>query len=184
MERERALEILRENVKNKNLVKHSLAVEAAMKALAQHFEQDENKWGLAGLLHDIDYEKTMDDPINHSRVGSEMLRDLGLDQEIVQAVLTHNEHHGIEPQTLMAKALYCVDPLTGLIVAATLVLPLKKISELTVQNVLNRFKEKSFARGANREIIGQCQPYLKMSLEDFCRVVLQAMQGISEELGL
>ena len=113
-----------------------------------------------------------------------MLKDLDLEEDICQAVLTHNEAHNIAPENLMAKALYCIDPLTGLIVAATLVLPSKKINDLQVENVLKRFKEKAFARGANREIIAQCQEYLNLSLEKFTEIVLSSMQKISEELGL
>lgn len=184
MEREKALNLLRENLKNQNLVKHCLAVEAAMRELAKHFNEDEEKWEICGLLHDIDYEKTKGDPKLHSKVGSEMLKDLGFDEETCQAVLTHNEAHNIEPQSLMAKALYCIDPLSGLIVAASLVLPSKKITDLEVENVLNRFKEKSFARGANREIIAKCQELLNLKLEDFVKIVLSAMQKISEQLEL
>ena len=184
MEKEKVLKLLKENIKNRNLQKHCLAVGAAMKELACYFGEDAKKWEICGLLHDIDYEKTKDKPELHSKIGSEMLRKLGFDEEICQAVLTHNEIHGILPKTLMAKALYCVDPLTGLIVAATLVLPSKKINDLKVENVLNRLKEKSFARGANREIIAKCQEYLNLSLEKFIEIVLFAMQKISDELGL
>ena len=179
-----AKSLLQENIKNRNLVKHCLAVGAAMKSLAQHFKEDETKWEVCGLLHDIDYEKTKDNPELHSKVGAEMLEKLGLDKEICQAVLTHNPAHHIMPETLMAKALYCVDPLTGLIVAATLVLPSKKIKDLTVENVLHRFKEKAFARGANRQNIAQSQAYLGLTLEEFIKIVLKAMQGISDELAL
>jgi len=184
MEREETLNLLKENLKNNNLVKHCLAVESAMRKLAEHFNEDKEKWGTCGLLHDIDYERTKGDAKLHSKIGSEMLKDLGFDQEICQAVLTHNEVHGIEPEDLMAKALYCIDPLTGLIVAATLVLPLKKIKELKVENISKRFKEKAFARGANREIIAKCQELLNLSLEDFIKIVLSAMQDIDEKLGL
>ena len=184
MEREKALNLLEENLKNQNLIKHCLAVEAAMIELAKCFNEDEEKWGTCGLLHDIDYEKTKGDPKLHSKIGSEMLKDLGFDEEICQAVLTHNEAHGIEPQGAMAKALYCIDPLTGLIVAATLVLPSKKLADLEVGNTLNRFKEKAFARGANREIIAKCQELLNLKLENFIKLVLSSMQKISNELGL
>lgn len=184
MKREEALKILKENLKNQNLIKHSLAVEAAMSNLAEYFGEDKEKWVLAGLLHDIDYEKTKEDPNLHSKMGSEMLKNLGIEKEICDAVLAHNEIHGILPQTRMAKALYCVDPLTGLIVASTLVLPSKKINDLKVENVLNRFKEKSFAKGADREIIKKCQEFLGLSLEKFVEIVLKAMQKISEDLGL
>jgi len=184
MNREEALNILKENISNQNLIKHCLAVEAIMRALARHFGQDEEKWGLAGLLHDIDYEKTEGKPLEHSLVGAKMLEDLGIDKEICQAVKVHNEAHGILPQTLMEKALFVTDPLTGLIVAATLVLPSKKLADLTSENILNRFKEKAFARGANREIIRKSEEYLNLSLEDFVKIGLEAMQGISSELGL
>jgi putative nucleotidyltransferase with HDIG domain len=184
MEREKLLNLLKENLKNQNLIKHSLAVEAGMKALARYFGEDEEKWGIAGLLHDIDYEKTKGDPKLHSKVGSQILKEMGFDQEICDAILTHNEAHGILPLSRMAKALFCLDPLTGLIVAATLVLPSKKLKDLKVENVLNRFKEKSFAKGANREIIKKCEEYLGLPLEKFVEIVLKAMQEISDQLGL
>ena len=184
MEREKLLNLLKENLKNPNLIKHSLAVEAGMRALARYFGEDEEKWAIAGLLHDIDYEKTKGDPNLHSKVGSQILREMGFDQEICNAVLTHNEAHGILPLSRMAKALFCLDPLTGLIVAATLVLPSKKLKDLKVENVLNRFKEKSFAKGANREIIKKCEEYLGLPLEKFVEITLKAMQEISDQLGL
>ena len=189
MKREQALYLLKDNIKNQNLIKHCFAVEAAMKDLAKYFKENEEKWGICGLLHDIDYEKVgwPENPSalsNHSKIGAEMLKNLGFDDDICQAVLTHNEAHNIPPDSLMAKALYCVDPLTGLIVAATLVLPSKKVNDLKIENVLNRFKEKSFAKGANREIIAQWQTYLNLSLEKFVEIVLEAMQKISSDLEL
>jgi putative nucleotidyltransferase with HDIG domain len=183
MNREEALDLIKEKIKNQNLIKHSLAVEACMRKLADYFNDEKEKWALAGLLHDIDYEETKNDPNLHSIKGAEFLEKLGLEKEIVEAVKTHNEAHGILPQTKMAKALFCVDPLTGLIVAATLVLPSKKLKDLTVQNVLNRFKEKSFAKGAKREIILKCSD-IGLSLEKFIEICLKAMQEISNELGL
>lgn len=184
MEREKALNLLKENLKSENLLKHSLAVEAVMRALAKHFGENEEKWGLAGLLHDIDYERTKGDPQQHSLVGAKMLEELGVEKDICRAVKVHNEVHGILPETLMEKALFVTDPLTGLIVAATLVLPSRKIKDLTVENVLNRFKEKAFARGANREIIKKCQDLLGLKLENFVKIGLEAMQKIDKELGL
>lgn len=184
MEREKALNLLKENIQTQNLIKHCLAVEAIMRALARYFSQDEKKWGLAGLLHDIDYEKTKNNPLEHSLIGAKMLEDLGLEKDVCQAVKVHNEAHGIKPETLMEKALFIVDPLTGLIVASTLVLPSKKLADLSSENVLRRFKEKAFARGANREIIKKCQEYLGLNLEEFIKIGLKAMQGISQELGL
>ena len=178
------LEILKKNISNQNLVKHCLAVKAIMEELAGHFSEDKEKWGTAGLLHDIDYEKTKDDPSQHSLVGAQMLEELGFDKEICQAVKTHNEAHEIKPETLMEKALFVSDPLTGLIVAATLVLPSRKIADLSVENILNRFGEKSFARGANREIIKKCEELLNLNLAEFIAIGLRAMQKIAGELGL
>jgi len=152
--------------------------------LARHFDEDEEKWALAGLLHDIDYDKVKDDLSQHSLLGSKVLEDLGIDKDICQAVKVHNEAHGIPPQTLMEKALFVTDPLTGLIVAATLVLPSKKLVDLTTENVLNRFKEKAFARGANREIIKKCEELLGLKLEEFVKIGLLAMQKIGAQLAL
>jgi len=184
MTRDEGLKLVQEKIQNQNLVKHCLAVEVCMRDLAEKFGENSENWALAGLLHDIDYEETKDDPDKHSILGAEMLEELGLDKEIVEAVKTHNERHGIAPETRMAKAIFCADPLTGLIVAATLVLPSKKITDLTAENVINRFGEKSFARGANREIISQCQELLGLSLEEFIQIGLEAMQKINNELEL
>ncbi|HDZ54581.1 MAG TPA: HDIG domain-containing protein [Candidatus Nealsonbacteria bacterium] len=184
MNRDQALELLKQNLDNQNLIKHCLAVEAVMRALARQLGENEDQWGIAGLLHDIDYEKTKDDPNKHSLVGAQMLEEAGLSKEICQAVKVHNEIHGIQPEAPMDKALFTIDPLTGLIVAATLVLPSKKITDLTVENVLNRFKEKAFARGINREIIKQSEGLLDIKLEEFVKTGLQAMQKINKDLGL
>ncbi len=184
MKREQGLELLNQNISNQNLIKHCLAVEAIMRALAQNFGEDQEKWGLAGLLHDIDYEKTKNDPSQHSLIGAKMLQDLGREKDICQAVKVHNEAHGILPETLLEKALFVTDPLTGLIVAAALVLPSKKINDLTAESVLNRFKEKAFARGANRETIKKSEEYLNLSLAEFVKTGLKAMQGIGVQIGL
>lgn len=184
MIREEAFNLLKDKVQNKNLIKHCIAAGACMRALAEYFDENQEKWEVTGILHDIDYEETKNDPAKHSIMGAEMLEKLGIDKEIVEAVKTHNEIHEIVPQTRMAKAIYCVDPLTGLIVASALVLPNKKIADLTVDNVLNRFKERGFAAGANREIIGKCQDLLEMKLEDFVKICLEAMKKINMELGL
>jgi putative nucleotidyltransferase with HDIG domain len=183
MKRDEAIKLIKEEIKNQNLIKHCLAVEAVMRKLAEYFNEDVEKWGLAGLLHDIDYEKTKDDPKKHSLIGAEMLEKLGLDKEIVEAIRAHNEIHNLPRETKLAKALFCTDPITGLIVAATLVLPSKKLNDLTVENVLNRFKEKSFARGANRQVILSCFK-IGLSLEEFVKISLEAMKEIAQDLGL
>jgi uncharacterized protein len=183
MIRNEALKLVQEKIKNQNLIKHCLAVEIVMHDLAAYFSEDQEKWSLAGLLHDIDYEETKDDPSKHSLIGGEILEKLGLEKEIVESVKAHNETHGLSRETKMAKALFCADPITGLIVASTLVLPNKKITDLTVENVLNRFKEKHFAHGANRETILACSE-LSLSLEEFVKISLSAMQKIAADLGL
>lgn len=183
MTREEALKLVKEKITTKNLIKHCLAVEAVMAALAKHFHEDEAKWALAGLLHDIDYETTKDKPEQHSLLGAEMLQGLGVDAEIIQAVKAHNDMHHLPRLSQMDQALFCADPITGLMVAATLVLPSKKIADLTAENVLNRFKEKGFAKGANREHIATCAD-LGLSLEEFVKIGLTAMQQIAGDLGL
>ncbi|MFH0987592.1 MAG: HDIG domain-containing metalloprotein [Patescibacteria group bacterium] len=183
MSREEALKLLQEKIKNKNLIKHSLAVEACMKALASHLKEDKERWGGSGLLHDIDYEETKNNPQEHSLKAAKKLEELGFEKEIVEAVKTHNEIHGIRPESKMAKSLFSVDPLTGLIVAATLVSPDKKLSSVSSKNVLNRFREKSFAKGADREIIKKCRD-IGIDLKNFIEICLLAMQGIAGDLGL
>ncbi len=183
MERAEAINLLKEKVKSKNLIKHCLAVEAVMRGLAERFNENQEKWGLAGLLHDIDYEETKNDPARHSLLGAEMLGRYNLDQEIIEAIKAHNEIHNLPRQSQIAKALFCSDPTTGLIVASTLVFPSKMIKDLTVENVLNRYKEKSFARGANRITIATCQE-LSLSLLEFLQIALKAMQNIAGDLGL
>lgn len=184
MTREEGLKLLKENLSNRNLFKHSLAVEAVMRGLASYFNEDEEKWGLAGLLHDIDYNKVENDLSKHSLLGAEILKKAGVEEDICNAVKVHNEAHGITPKTLLEKSLFVTDPLTGLITASALVLPSKKLDELNAENVLNRFKEKSFARGANREIIKSSKELLDLELEKFIDIGLRSMQGISEDLGL
>lgn len=182
--REEAFDWLKEEIKEPNLLKHCLATEAAMKSLALRFGEDESMWGLTGLLHDIDYEATKDNESEHSLKGFQMLIDKGLGTDIAEAVKTHNDIHGLPPVTLMAKAIYCVDSLTGLIVATTLVLPSRKIKDVQTENVLRRFKEKGFARGVNRPNILKCNELLGISLDEFITITLQAMQAIDESLGL
>lgn len=183
MTRDEALALLKKHLKNKNLFKHCLAVEAVMQEVAQHLGQDADSWALAGLLHDIDYETTADDPCRHSLVGAEMLAEYDLPAEVIDAVRTHNDAHGLPRETLMAKALYAVDPLTGLIVAAALIRPEKKLDPVDVEFLQNRFAEKSFARGARRETIQACGE-LGLSLEEFMALGLAGMKKIKSELGI
>ena len=182
MDRDTALNLLNSNVKNKNLRKHCLACEAVLAALANRFGEDEQAWRLAGLLHDLDYDQTADSPDVHGIPAANMLEEQGLDSGIVHAVLAHADKAPRESR--LDKALWCVDPLTGLIVAAALIRSEKKLAAIDAQFVLNRMKEKSFARGANRDQIRACEVELGLSLEDFVAVGVRAMQGVSGELGL
>ncbi|MGM0438510.1 MAG: HDIG domain-containing metalloprotein [Bacillota bacterium] len=183
MEREEALELVEKNIDQNNLVKHCLAVEAVMERLAKYFDKDEEKWALAGLLHDIDYEETKDDPERHSLVGAEMLEDLGLGEDIVYAVKVHNGEHDLPRKSLMDKALYASDPLTGLIVASALIHPDKELEGVDTDFVMNRFEESSFAKGADREVIASCEE-MGLELEEFIGLALEGMKSISDELGL
>ena len=183
MEREEALSLMKENIKQDNLRKHCLAVEAVMARLADYFDKDEQKWRLAGLLHDIDYENTADQPEKHSQIGADILAEMGMDEKIVDAVRAHNGMHELPRETLMAKALYSADPLTGLIVASTLIHPEKKLEALDTEFVLNRYGDSSFAKGADRDVIASCKE-MDLELKEFVKLSLEAMQNISDDLGL
>ncbi len=181
MTREEAMALLKKHVKNKNLRKHCIAVEAVMRQLAARFGEDKELWGLAGLLHDLDYDETAKDMARHGYRSVEMLKDTDLPEEVLHAILAHPGH--VERESLMDKALYCSDPVTGLIVAAALIHPSKSLGPIDVRFLMNRFKEKHFAKGANRQQIAACSE-LGMDLEEFLGVSLEAMKGISKELGL
>lgn len=183
MTREDAFDAIRENVENENLVKHMIATEAIMKTLAKRFGEDEEAWALAGLLHDIDVELTEGDMDSHGMLGSDLVREMGVNHEISQAILAHNEMLGIPRETMMDKALFCADPLTGLITAAALVRPDKKLAGVEAKSVRKRFKEKSFAAGASREGISLCSE-IGLELDEFIEIGLKAMQEAAVELGL
>lgn len=183
MNRKEVLASVRGNVESKNLVKHMLATEAIMRALAQRLGEDEEEWGLTGLLHDIDAELTEGDMDSHSRLGADLARELGASEAMAHAILCHNQAHGVPCETKLDKALFCVDPLTGLITAATLVRPDKKLAGLEAKSVVKRFKEKGFAAGADREQISLCRE-IGLELSEFIGLGLKAMQGVASDLGL
>lgn len=183
MNRAEALKSIKANVENLNLIKHMLATEAIMRALAGRFGEDEEEWGLTGLLHDIDVELAGGDMSSHSKLGADLAKDLGASEAVAHAILCHNERHGISCETMMDKALFCADPLTGLVTAAVLVRPDKKIANLEVKSVRKRFKEKSFAAGANREQIARCSE-IGLELDEFIEIGVGAMQQIAGSLGL
>ena len=180
MNREEAFDSVKVNVENSNLVKHMLATEAIMRALARRLGEDEEEWG---LLHDIDVELTEGDMNSHSTLGADLVRELGASEAMAHAILCHNATHGIPTETKLDKALFCADPLTGLITAAALVRPDKELAGVEAGSVKKRFKEKSFAAGANREQIARCSE-LELELDEFIEMGLAAMQKIAAHLGL
>jgi len=204
MNRRQGLEIVNRYIANPNMLKHMLATEAVMRALAQRFGEDEARWGLAGLLHDADAEIATSEGQEltvpkQTGTGSASggkhavmvaqgllvpkLAENALDQEIAAAIASHNPYTGFKPQGRMGWALYAADPLTGLIVASALVLPDKKLAGLTAESVLKRFAEARFAKGANREQIAACSE-LGLTLEEFVEIGLAAIKTIAGEIGL
>ena len=183
MNREQAWALLNEYTKKDNLIKHALAVEAAMRAYAKKFNEDEEIWGTVGLLHDFDYERfpTAED---HPYKGSEILREKGVDESWVKAILGHADYTGVERDTLMAKTLFAVDELTGMITAATLVRPSKKIEDLKVKSVKKKLKDKSFAASVNRDDIQKGAEELGVDLSEHIQFVIDAMKSVSDDLGL
>jgi putative nucleotidyltransferase with HDIG domain len=181
MKREDALELVKKHLKNKNLIKHCLAVEACMKAVAGKLGQDTEQWALAGLVHDLDYELTEKSPALHTTETAKILKDLGIEPLVIHAV---EAHAGKAPcQNAMDWSIYSIDPLTGLIIAATLMHPDKKLNSIDLEFVKRRYKEKSFAKGARREEIEESKN-IPMDLDEFITICIQAMQGIDQELGL
>jgi putative nucleotidyltransferase with HDIG domain len=183
MTREEAWQLVCEWIQNENMRKHLLAVEAAMRFYARKFGEDEEKWGLVGLLHDLDYEKHPDPP-EHPQVGANFLREQGLPEDMVNAILAHADWTGVPRDTLMAKALFACDELTGFLVACALVMPNKKLREVRVDTVIRKMKDKSFARKVSREDIIRGTQELGIPLEEHIANVLTAMNGIADELGL
>lgn len=183
MDRQTTLELLHEYTKSESLRKHAYSVEAGMRYYARKFGEDEERWGITGLIHDFDYEKhpTMDE---HPYVGVKILEEEGYPEDIRLAVLGHASHTGTPRESLMAKTLFAVDELTGLITAATLVRPSKKIADLQVSSVKKKMKDKGFARQVNRDEIRQGAEDIGIDLDEHIDNVISAMQEISETLGL
>jgi len=172
-----------EGTKNKNLRKHAYAVEAGMRAYARKLGGDPDKWGVVGLLHDFDYEK-FPQMETHPWKGAEFLRERGYDEELIEGVLAHAEYTEVERDTPLKKAIFAVDELTGLIVAVALVRPSRKIEDVTVESVLKKWDDRRFAAGVDRRLIEQGAEELGVSLQEHVGIVLEAMKGIAERLGL
>ena len=173
---------MRQKVANEKLVKHMLAVEAIMRALARELGEDEELWGLTGLLHDLDYEETKEDFSLHGLRSAEMLEGL-LPPEALHAIRAHNYLTGVKPEGRLDLALRASDALSGLIVASALVMPHKKLAEVRVETLKKKFKAKDFARGVSRDSIRLCGQ-LGLSLEEFFEIGLEAMKAIADQLGL
>lgn len=186
--REEAWALLDEYTENQNLVRHMLAVEAAMRAYAHQYGEDEELWGVVGLIHDFDYERHPDLSVEgHPVVGARILRELGWPEEIVRAALAHaGEYTGVQPESRMEKALVAVDELTGFLVAVALVRPTKDIRDVTkISSVRKKWKDRAFAAAVNRQEIEHACEALGVDLwTEHVPLVLEAMKGIATELGL
>lgn len=183
MTRSQALAIVREYVKNENLIRHMLSVEAAMRFYAEEFGEDEELWGVTGLLHDFDWEihPTLD---QHPQEGEAILRERGVDEVVIRAILSHADHTGVPRQSRMEKGLYACDEITGLITAVALVRPSRSLMDLTSKSVKKKWKDRSFAAGANREEITHSAEEFGIELWQHVDNVILAMRRIAPELGL
>ncbi len=186
MNRQEAWDLVCEYTESHHLRRHMLAVEAAMRGYARHFGEDEEKWGLVGLLHDFDYERYPDvSETGHPNTGAPILRERGVDEKIVRAILSHaTEVTGVERESLMEHTLYAVDELTGLITAVALVRPSKDIRDVKVKSVRKKWKAKAFAPGVNRAEVEEGTAAIDVPLNDHIALVLESMQGAATELGL
>lgn len=186
IEREKALQLLREHLKDDKMVKHCIAVEAIMRALARRLGEDEETWGIIGLLHDIDYDEVGRDLKLHGLRAMEILRE-HLPEELLRVIACHNENTGIEPESEEGKrmciALRAADQISGLIVATALVMPSRKIEEIKLSTLRRKFKSKDFARGVRRDRIVAIES-LGLSLDEFMQLALDAMKRVAHELGL
>ena len=183
MIRSDALQIVQEYIKNINLLRHMLAVEAAMRFYAGQFGKDEELWGITGLLHDFDWEihPTLE---QHPQDGAPILHQRGVPEVIIQAILSHADHTGVPRETPMQKALIACDEITGLITAVALVRPSRSLHDLTAQSVKKKWKDRAFAAGANREEISRAAEEFQVELWQHVDNVILAMRGIAPDLGL
>jgi putative nucleotidyltransferase with HDIG domain len=181
--RDEAFALLKEFNQNESLVKHALAVEGVMRYMARKRGEDEGKWGTIGLVHDLDYERY---PKEHCRKTQEILTERGWPQEMIRAVVSHGFGlcTDVEPRVEMEKILYAIDELTGLVTAAALVRPSKSVLDLEPSSVAKKWKDKSFAAGANREVIKNGAGMLGMDLRDLFADVIAGMREVAEAIGL
>jgi len=186
--RDDALAIVHEHTASDSLRKHMLAVEAAMRAYAERFGEDPERWGLAGLLHDFDYERYPNAAHSateeHPAWGVRLLRERGYPEDVLQAILGHATYTGVARETRMAKALFAVDELTGLVTATALVRPSRSVHEVDARAVRKKMKDKGFARGVSRDDVVQGAAELGVDLDEHIAFVIEAMKRRAEELGL
>ncbi len=181
MDRHTAYELVCSKIPQENLVKHIISVEAVMRRLAEHFHEDVERWGMVGLLHDLDYVETVDTPERHTFLTKEWLAAYPeIDAEMIYAIQCHAEH--AECRSQLDWSLFATDPTTGLITAAVLMHPSRKLDQLEVKSVLKRFKDKRFAMGARRDAIAKCDQ-LGLTLEEFLTLALEGMRNIAAQLG-
>ena len=183
LNRDKALALLKTHTTKVNLIKHMLAVEAAMRAYARKFGADEDLWGITGLLHDLDYEKHPT-PEEHPMVGVGILEEKGYPPEMIYAIKGHATYLNVPRESLLDKALFAVDELTGFLVAVALMQPTKKLVDVKVSSVRKKMKQKGFARNVNREDIRMGTGELDVDMDDHIAFVRDAMNGIADELGL
>lgn len=184
MNRNEAESLLRRYIRSEKMLYHCLASEAVMRSLAKHLGRDEEKWAIAGLLHDIDTEITNADPMKHGLVAEDLLLDEGIDEDIVDAIKMHNEEAtGLNRTTEFQHALAAGETITGLIYATALVYPDKKIKDVKAKSITKRMKQSAFAASVSRENIMECEK-LGLSLNQFTELALQAMKEIADQIGL
>ncbi len=181
--KDEAIEIMEENVGTKNLQNHMLAVAQIMKRLAEEMDKDEEKWEILGIVHDVDYEKTKDDPEKHALKSAEMMEGK-VPEDVIRAIKAHNhEHTGVEPEDDMEYAIHAADAVSGLIVATALVMPNSKLEEARPKSVEKKFDDSSFAKNIDRDRILYCEK-LGLERDEFLELSLRALQDIDEKLGL
>jgi putative nucleotidyltransferase with HDIG domain len=183
MDRETAYKVIEEHVESDSLKKHLLAVETCMRAYARRAGEDEETWGIAGMVHDFDWE-VCPTPESHPTFGAEILRANGFSEEIVRAVLSHGNHTGIPRESLMEKALFACDELSGFVTAVTLVRPTKSLSDTAVRSVKKKMKDKAFAKSINRDDIVQGAEELEVDLDEHIGFVIEALKPVAPQLGL
>jgi putative nucleotidyltransferase with HDIG domain len=183
MDRETAYKVIEEHVESDSLKKHLLAVETCMRAFARQAGEDEEIWGIAGMVHDFDWE-VCPTPESHPTFGAEILRSNGFSEEIIRAVLSHGNHTGIPRESLMEKALFACDELSGFVTAVTLVRPTKSLSDTAVRSVKKKMKDKAFAKSINRDDIVQGAEELEVDLDEHIGFVIEALKPVATQLGL